>query len=70
MIEYNDRVLTGGTCRCLTTAPNSSAEGAWNSQGWNLSFRRQFNDWEIGSVAEMLKVLKFFHSTRNVENDG
>ena len=35
----------------------------WSEQGWNFSFRRLLNDWEIGRVAEMLQMLDDFKGT-------
>ncbi|WMV13595.1 hypothetical protein MTR67_006980 [Solanum verrucosum] len=39
-----------------------------SEQGWNFSFRRLLNDWEIGRVAEMLQTLDDFKGT-NLEVD-
>ena len=40
----------------------------WSEQGWNFSFRRLLNDWEIGRVAEMIQTLDDFKGT-NLEVD-
>lgn len=36
---------------------------AWSEQGWNLSFRRLLNDWEIERLAKMLQTLDNFKGT-------
>ena len=33
------------------------------SPGWNLTFRRYLNDWEVKRVANMLNVLEVFTGT-------
>ncbi|CAN4088158.1 unnamed protein product [Withania somnifera] len=39
----------------------------WNNQiplkGWNLSFRRLLNDWEVDRVANVLHGLEYFEGT-------
>lgn len=32
----------------------------WTGQGWDLNFRRNLNDWEVGRVAGFLKILACF----------
>ncbi|KAG5610162.1 hypothetical protein H5410_021443 [Solanum commersonii] len=33
---------------------------AWSSQGWNIQLRRNFNDWKVDTLTELLKVLEDF----------
>ena len=44
--------------------PKQAAKGAveemWSNQGWNLSFRRPLNDWEIQRLVDFYKVLGQF----------
>lgn len=35
----------------------------WSPQGWNLTFRRALNDWEINRVADFLQILYAFPGT-------
>lgn len=53
------------------TNPEAKVAEVWSPQGWNLSFRRLLNDWEVMSlmrVAELLKELDGFSGT-NAEPD-
>lgn len=35
----------------------------WTQQGWNIQFRRNFNNWEIDTVTEFFSVLEEFKGT-------
>ncbi|KAG5578482.1 hypothetical protein H5410_058616 [Solanum commersonii] len=35
----------------------------WYPQGWNLSFKRHLNDWEVEWVASFLKDIEVFPNT-------
>lgn len=35
----------------------------WTAQGWNLTFRRMLNDWEIDKFTEFYRVLEQFNGT-------
>jgi len=45
-----------------------SIQEIWSSQGWNLTFWRLLNDWEITWVIELLNLLGEFPGT-NMEKD-
>ena len=36
----------------MAVQPEVSVTYTWTQQGWNIHFRRNFNDWEIDSVME------------------
>ncbi|WMV21281.1 hypothetical protein MTR67_014666 [Solanum verrucosum] len=40
----------------------------WSSQGWNLSFRRYLNDWEIHRLVEFYKVVGQFKGTTDAHD--
>ena len=40
----------------------------WSNQGWNLSFRRPLNDWEIQRLVEFYKVLGQFKGTIDAQD--
>ncbi|KAK6796557.1 hypothetical protein RDI58_004258 [Solanum bulbocastanum] len=40
----------------------------WSNQGWNLSFRRPFNDWEIQRVVEFYRTLKQFRGGNTAQD--
>lgn len=42
------------------TNSEAKVSDVWSRQGWNLTFRRHLNVWEVGRVAEMLQVLDSF----------
>lgn len=42
---------------------NSTIEMVWGEQGWNLSFRRALNDWEIDRLASFFGTLEQFKGT-------
>lgn len=46
--------------------PEAAVYECWTAQGWNLSFRRHLNDWEINRVASMLHELEGFTGTSSV----
>ena len=52
----------------LSSSPDAMVNEVWSEQGWNFSFRRLLNDWEIGRVAEMIQTLDDFKGT-NLEVD-
>ncbi|XP_049381369.1 ABC transporter G family member 25-like [Solanum stenotomum] len=52
----------------LSSSQDAMVNEVWSEQGWNFSFRRLLNDWEIGRVAEMLQTLDDFKCT-NLEVD-
>ncbi|XP_049406152.1 uncharacterized protein LOC125869755 [Solanum stenotomum] len=52
----------------LSSSQDAMVNEVWSEQGWNFSFRRLPNDWEIGRVAEMLQTLDDFKGT-NLEVD-
>ena len=37
----------------------------WTQHGWNFQFRRNFNDWEIGTVIDFFGRLGTFTGTRD-----
>jgi len=41
----------------LSLQRNAKVAQVWSQHGWDLLFRRAFNDWEIGEVANLLEVL-------------
>ena len=41
----------------ICTNPDAKVGDCWSTQGWNLSFRRLLNDWEIERVASLLEKL-------------
>ncbi|KAF3627228.1 hypothetical protein FXO37_29963 [Capsicum annuum] len=53
----------------LITNPNAMVNEIWSLQGWNLSFRRLLNDWEIGRVADLLQTLNDYKGI-NLEDDS
>lgn len=53
----------------LSSLPDAMVNEVWSEQGWNLSFRRLLNDWEIGRVAEMIQTLDDFKGT-SLEEDA
>ncbi|WMV47251.1 hypothetical protein MTR67_040636 [Solanum verrucosum] len=40
----------------------------WSAQGWNVSFRRQMNDWEINRVADFFNTLNQFSGLQTRED--
>ncbi|PHU09278.1 Light-inducible protein CPRF2 [Capsicum chinense] len=40
----------------------------WKLEGWNITFRRQFNDWEIARVAEFFNIIGQFNGTQEGED--
>lgn len=53
----------------LSTNPDARINEVWSLQGWNLSFRRLLNDWEIGRAAGLVQLLNDFKGT-NLEDDS
>jgi len=47
----------------LSLQNNDTVAQVWSQNGWNLLFRRAFNDWEIEEVAMLLGVLNNFPGT-------
>ncbi|XP_059308767.1 uncharacterized protein LOC132059938 [Lycium ferocissimum] len=43
--------------------PEGAVNECWSDQGWNLSFRRLLNDWEVDRVANLLHSLQEFKGT-------
>lgn len=41
----------------ISDNPNARVGECWTDQGWDLSFRRLLNDWEVERVAELLGKL-------------
>lgn len=44
------------------------SEDAWSQQGWNLSFRRLLNGWEIERVVDMLNRIEGYHGVSNSDD--
>ena len=42
------------------TNPEAKISEIWSRQGWNLTFRRNLNDWEVDRIAELLLKLGEF----------
>lgn len=47
----------------LNQQQNSTIEMFWGELGWNLSFRRALNDWEIDKLASFYGTLEQFKGT-------
>ncbi|WMV10595.1 hypothetical protein MTR67_003980 [Solanum verrucosum] len=47
----------------MAVQPEVSVSDTWTQQGWNIHFRRNFNDWEIDSVIEFFRMLEEFKGT-------
>ncbi|KAG5575984.1 hypothetical protein H5410_056118 [Solanum commersonii] len=43
--------------------------GMWTPDGWEISFRRQVNDWEITRVADFLNTIGHFKGTQEGEDE-
>ncbi|KAF3657160.1 hypothetical protein FXO38_13806 [Capsicum annuum] len=62
----------------LPVQQHKNQADSWTDQGWNIQFRRNFNDWEIDTVIEFFSVLDDFKGTkddadrlwRNKDNKG
>ena len=52
----------------LKPAAKSHCAEMWSNQGWNLSFRRPLNDWEIQRLVEFYKVLWQFKGTIDAQD--
>ncbi|WMV24062.1 hypothetical protein MTR67_017447, partial [Solanum verrucosum] len=60
MASVQRQYLTkGGKC----TQDKATISQLWSPQGWNLRFRRAFNDWEIERVINLFQVLNAFPGT-------
>lgn len=42
----------------LAVQQNMSLANIWTQQGWNIQFRRNFNDWQIDTVTKFFRVLE------------
>ena len=42
------------------TNPEAKISEIWSPQGWNLTFRRNLNDWEVDRIVELLLKLGEF----------
>jgi len=51
------------------TNPEAKIAEIWSPQGWNLTFRRNLNDWEVDRIAELLLKLGEFTGP-TTEADG
>ena len=51
------------------TNPEAKISEIWSRQGWNLTFRRNLNDWEVDRIAELLLKLGEFTGL-TTEADG
>lgn len=40
----------------LSSSPNATIEEHWSSKGWNLSFRRLLNDWEVNRITDSRRL--------------
>jgi len=49
----------------LAVHQQMSVADSWTQQGWNIHFRRNFNDWEIETVTEFFRALAEFKGTKN-----
>ncbi|WMV43211.1 hypothetical protein MTR67_036596 [Solanum verrucosum] len=47
----------------LNQQQRATVAEVWSNQGWNLSFRRPFNDWEILRLVEFFSKLEQFKGT-------
>lgn len=47
----------------LTTQNKVTISQLWSRQGWNLIFRKAFNDWEIERVVNLFQILNAFPGT-------
>lgn len=48
--------------------PDARVGECWTKQGWDLSFRRLLNDWEVGRVASLLEMLGGYHIITDAPN--
>ena len=44
----------------MAVQPEVTVADTWTQQGWDIHFRRNFNDWEIDSVIEFFRMLEEF----------
>lgn len=49
----------------LNQQKRATVAEVWSEQGWNLSFRRPFNDWDIPRLIDFIKKLEQFKGTSN-----
>lgn len=47
----------------LCNRTDATIHECWYAQGWNLSFKRHLNDWEVERVASLLKDIETFPHT-------
>ncbi|WMV59186.1 hypothetical protein MTR67_052571 [Solanum verrucosum] len=52
----------------LNQQQRATVAEVWSNQGWNLSFRRPFNDWEIQRVVEFYRTLEQFRGGNTVQD--
>ena len=52
----------------LNQQERATVAEVWSNQGWNLRFRRPFNDWEIQRVVEFYRTLEQFREGNNVQD--
>ncbi|KAG5569684.1 hypothetical protein H5410_059450 [Solanum commersonii] len=68
--RYNDGkcVLWKDVIKCkyvftICNNPEATVKECWTEQGWDLSFRRFLNDWEVDRVANLLHGIGYFTGT-------
>lgn len=52
----------------IATIPEIKMEEACGQHGWNITFRRGLNDWEMGRIADFFKGLKVFNGLTDHED--
>lgn len=52
----------------IATSPTSTLDNAWGQQGWNVTFRRALNDWELQKVVDFFNILEQFQGLGETED--